>query len=71
MRTALRWLGGLFIVYLLLKAAWRLTAAVGQRDWAEAVVSVLGLLFVLWIFDTFRPRGRTWASQLCSSRPSR
>jgi hypothetical protein len=59
MRTTFRWLAGLFVAYLIIAGVWRLAMAVGQRDWAEIVTSVLGLMFVLWVFDTFRPSGPT------------
>lgn len=57
MRTALRWLAGLFVVYLILRGLWRLAGEVGRQDWVGVVSSVLVLMFLLWLFDTFRPGG--------------
>ncbi len=59
MRTALRWVVGLWVVYLILRCGWRLVVALGGRDWGDAAGSVLALMILLWMFDTFRPRGPT------------
>lgn len=59
MRTALRWIAGLFVAYLLLTNAWRLVVAVGQRDWADVATTIVALMVLVWMFDTFRPGGPT------------
>lgn len=59
MRTVLRWLAGLLVAYVVLAALWRLGVAVVEVDWVDIASSILGLMFVLWMFDTFRPSGPT------------
>lgn len=59
MRTVLRWLVGLVVAYVFLAAAWQLVSAVVDLDVTDIVVSVLALMFLLWMFDTFRPSGPT------------